>query len=239
MGFTVRRYDTGLWAGDSLTQFGWFSVAGGMVDQINAQIGTTSVADQRVLLASGGAFPTIGGVAAKLKGGAINVINRGVSGWSSTEIFNDKANVVALKPNFVVLDIGINDATLGVSPATYRSNLDGTLDAYQAGGISQILFVSPLVVGELWTHVGPAFSGNGFDAAIDAIIVQAQASCASHSVPFVPLRPQALAYIIANGPAEPGASFGTLVDSSQKHPIVPGGQLWMCGQVMPNVTVVP
>lgn len=238
MGFTVHRYDTVLWAGNSLTQFGWFSVPGGMVDQINAQIGTTSPGDQRVS-SPGAGFATSGGLPAKIRGGAISVINRGVSGWSSNEIFNDKANVVALKPNAVVLDIGVNDATLGVDPATYRSNIDGTLDAYQAGGISQILFVSPLVDGELWTHVGPAFSGNGFDSAIDAIIVQAQASCLSHSVPFVPLRPQALTYIIANGPAEPGAAFGTLVDSSQKHPIVPAGQLWMCNQVMPYITVVP
>jgi lysophospholipase L1-like esterase len=239
MGFTVHRYDTGLWAGDSLTQLGWFSVAGGMVDQINTQIGTTSVADQRASIPSGG-FSTVGGVAAKIKGGAVSVINRGVSGWSSTEIFADKASVVALRPSFIVLDIGINDATLGTAPATFRSNLDGTLDAYQAGlpGV-QILGVLPMVCGELWTHVGPAFSGNGFDPAIDAIIAQAAASYTAHSVPFVPLRPAALSYIIANGPAEPGASFGTLVDSSQKHPLVPAGQLWMCNQVMPYVTVVP
>src|SRR3954467_243126 len=112
MGFTVHRYDTGLWAGDSLTQLGWFSVAGGMVDQINTQIGTTRVADQRASIPSGG-FSTVGGVAAKIKGGAVSVINRGVSGWSSTEIFADKASVVALRPSFIVLDIGINDATLG------------------------------------------------------------------------------------------------------------------------------
>lgn len=239
MGFTVHRYDTVLWAGDSLTQLGWFSVPGGMVDQINGQLGTTSVGNQRVSVTGGGARPATGGTAAMIKGGAINVINRGVSGWSTNEIAADKANVVALKPNAVVLDIGINDPPLGISAATSRANIDATLDAYQAGGITQILGVSLLVNGELWSHVGPAFSGNGFDAANDALIVQAQASCAARGIPFVTIRPAALSYIIANGPAEPGATFGTLVDSTLKHPIVPAGQLWMCSQVMPFVTVVP
>jgi lysophospholipase L1-like esterase len=238
--FTVHPGNTVLFAGDSLTQFGWMTVPGGLVDQVNVLASGLTSTYHRI---AAGHQIKGNGHAVRLQvpgGGAINVINRGVAGWSSNEIFNDKINVVALAPDAIILGIGVNDATLGVSPATYRSNLDATLTYYQANlpGV-QILFFAPLLDGELWTHIGPAFSGNGFDPQIDAIIVQAQASCASHSVLFVPLRPAALTYIIANGPPEPGASFGTIVDSSQKHPIVPDGQLWMSNQIMPSVTVAP
>lgn len=239
MGFTIRRYFRTVGAGNSLTFFGWATVAGGLVDQVNAKLGTTSIADEAVSIPGGSRFSTVGGVAAKIKGGAMEYINRGISGWSTADILADAPNVVAIKPDAVILDIGINDPPLGISAATSRTNIDGALDAYIAGGISQVLMVSLLVNGELWSHVGPAFSGNGFDSANDALIVQAQASCAARGITFAPLRPAALSYIIANGPPEPGASFGTLVDSTLKHPIVPAGQLWMCNQVMPFVTVVP
>jgi lysophospholipase L1-like esterase len=235
--FTIHPGGTVVELGDSLTQFGWANVTGGLVDQVNAL--TSKIASKYRRPPS---RLKVSGHAAKIRipGGQITVINRGVAGWTSTQIEADKINIPALNPNAIILDIGVNDVTIGNSPATYRANIDSALTYYQANipGV-QILFVSPLVHGELWTHVGPAFSGNGFDSQIDALIVQAAASCAAHSVLFVNIRPAALTYIIANGPAEPGASFGTIVDSTQLHPIVPTGQLWMSNQVMPSVTVSP
>ena len=210
--FAVHHGDTVAWLGDSVTYFDWFAVPGGMVDQINAN------------------------------GGAITVVNRGVSGWFSTQIQADAANVVALKPNAIILDIGINDAIAGdPTPSQYRVNIDSALDTYQAGlpGV-QILLVSPLLNGEQWTRTDGGFAlDNPTDPAVDAVVAQAQASATAHGVPFVSLRPAALqAEVVGNTPA-PGAPYGFLMDSTLRHPTVPTGQLFMCNQVMPYVTVLP
>jgi lysophospholipase L1-like esterase len=225
-----------LFAGNSLTQFGWMTVAGGLVDQVNAQLG----ASVSVGSSSGSVGSSSGSVAAvTAPSSALNVINRGVAGWSSVQIAADAPNVVALHPDIVVLDIGINDPPLGISAADYRTNVDSALATYITGGIGQILVVSPLVFGELRTSDGTAFSGNGFDSQTDDIVAQAQASAAAHGATFINIRVPALAYIDAHGPPAPGTSFGTLVDSSEKHPIVPTGQLWMSNEVMTVVAVGP
>lgn len=237
--FTIHPGNRVLYLGDSLTQFGWMSVSGGLNDQIN--VATSKIASKyRRGIVVHRLKANSHAVKIQIPGGAITVINRGVAGWTSTQIEADKVNIPALSPNAIILDIGINDVTIGNSPATYRSNVDSALTYYQANipGV-QILFVSPLVNGELRTSDGTAFSGNGFDSQIDAIIVQAAASAASHSIVFVNIRPAALTYIDAHGPPAPGTTFGTIVDSTKLHPIVPTGQLWMSNQVVPSVTISP
>ena len=147
--FTIHPGDTVVELGDSLTQFGWANVTGGLVDQVNVL--TSKIASKyrrpaaRLKVSSHNAK-------IQIPGGAITVINRGVAGWTSTQIEADKVNIPALNPKAIILDIGINDADLGVSPSTYRSNVDSALAYYIANipGV-QILFVSPLVNGDAET----------------------------------------------------------------------------------------
>lgn len=242
MAGNVRRDDRTAWCGDSVTQFGYMSVAGGLVDQINNRIGSSQVGPRRVKGTGLGAFPTVGGKAGKLPGGAITVINRGVAGWKVAQVQADAAATISQAPNVIFLCIGINDAVGGVTPpATYRTSLDATLDAYIVGLPGVVIFViSPFLFKEQWTHVGPALN-NSDDANIDLIVAQAQASAAARpaNCTWVPLRPAALAYEVANNTPEPGAVNGILMDGTSIHPTIPLGQLFMSNQIMQYVTVVP
>lgn len=230
---TARPFNVVYELGDSVTQFGYANVKGGFIDQINATLGTSRVTRVSLL--------RVGGKPMRLVGGSVTYVNRGVAGWFSAQIVADSATVVTLlpKPDFILLDIGINDALNGVDPATFRTNLDSALNTYQASLPGcQIEVVSPFLNGEQWTATGPALA-NTTDALVDAVVAQASASAAAHGVAFAPTRPAALTYEVAHNTPAPGIQFGILMDDQLRHPTIPLGQVFLSTQAMAGVTVSP
>lgn len=81
----------------------------------------------------------------------IEVVNAGVGGDKVTSLESRiDSDVLALKPDWVITKIGVNDVwhgETGVSLEEYRRRLDGLVSRMQAKGIQQIL-MTPTVIGE-------------------------------------------------------------------------------------------
>jgi acyl-CoA thioesterase I len=69
----------------------------------------------------------------------VRVINAGVSGDTTTDGLARLDWVLADKPDFVILELGANDALRGIDPAIVRSNLDAMIGKIEAGGAKVLL----------------------------------------------------------------------------------------------------
>lgn len=239
----VRPGDTAVFVGDSITQAGWMSVAGGLVDQINAQFpvvnrpraGALRAGATPAVLAPGARPATLAPVATQAR---ITAINSGIAG-------NDTADIEAAvgpritdhNPDVVVILIGINDVTFGVPLATIEVNYDSILSQIRAWSATvQIVCISILYYGEQWV-AGPAWDNfPDFDSQIDAANDAIRDLCPLYDATFIDARADSLLYEATHNLPEPGERDGILTQDGL-HPNETG-QLELGAQSLPFFTVI-
>ncbi len=67
------------------------------------------------------------------------VINAGVSGETSGDILSRIDDVLKVKPDIVILEIGVNDGFMGVAPYVIRANIEEILSILKTHGITVVL----------------------------------------------------------------------------------------------------
>jgi acyl-CoA thioesterase-1 len=73
------------------------------------------------------------------EGIAVDIVNAGVSGDTTTDGLARLDWALADKPDFVILALGANDALRGIPPAIVRANLDQMIVRIQASGAKLLL----------------------------------------------------------------------------------------------------
>jgi len=107
------------------------------------------------------------------QGIAARVVNAGVSGDTTADGLARLDWALADKPDFVILELGANDALRGIDPSTVRDNLDKMIGKIQASG-AKVLLVGMLA---------PPNWGKEYKRAFDAVFPElAQA----HRLPLYP-----------------------------------------------------
>lgn len=88
---------------------------------------------------------------------AITVVNGGRGGWKTSDLVDDAEfysplNVLpAVVADLVLIEIGINDHTAGVTPATYAANLQTIIDACPSGAdVALVSSVTPTSAGKAY-----------------------------------------------------------------------------------------
>lgn len=70
----------------------------------------------------------------------VTVINQGISGETTTDLLNRiDRDVLSFRPSMVIVTIGGNDASRGLSPSKYRSNLKRICSIIQDSGALPVL----------------------------------------------------------------------------------------------------
>jgi len=175
-------------AGDSITNFGWFSAVGGFVDQINALVG----------------------------GGGIVVTSNGIGGEKTIDMASRVHEQIAIyNPEVIVVEIGYNDMPIGVPLTVFRAAYDSILVGCRAECPgAQIMCISTLLGGEQWRS-GPlrwdisSEFGIG-QPYIENYNAQIAASAAAFGAAYVDVRTPALTYESVNNTPEPGVASGVL-----------------------------
>jgi lysophospholipase L1-like esterase len=113
--------------------------------------------------------------------------NRAVGGYTLGDVAGQIVADLAAQPATTVLIViaGVNDAFQAIAPATSSNNLKTILDAAGAAGITKVIVVGPLCLGEVWS---PA-NANAHDADLQATIAAMAARVALYpGFVFVNLR---------------------------------------------------
>lgn len=230
--------------GDSITSplYAWMSTQGGYVDQVNAQITAALPATAASTGRNSGQQASASGNLGSAKpSSGIAVVNSGISGNKIADLQTSVASrVTAFTPGIVVTEIGINDATAGTSPSTFRASYDAYLAAVTSGTPgAQLMCISINYDGEQWTATPSlAWNNGGIDATIDALNAQISASCAAAGGTYVNTRASFLTLEQANNTPAPGAAFGVYAISGGVHP-TPAGKVAMGNSAMAATTVAP
>jgi acyl-CoA thioesterase-1 len=119
------------------------------------------------------AFPAQLERALKTRGHQVEVINAGVSGDTTAAGLERLRWAVPDKADAVIVELGANDALLGLDPAKAKANLDSILTAVKAGG-AEVLLAGMLAPGNM---------GADYARAFDAIY---PALAKKHGVPLYP-----------------------------------------------------
>jgi hypothetical protein len=222
--------------GDSITAAGYFEVAGGLADQIDAKIPTVTA--PRFATAAPGSFPAIAGAGstravanAVSTHNTIRRLNTGIAGNLTGDIAAAvPARITNLAPDVLILLIGINDVINSMSLAAYSTpNMNTILTQVRAfSSTMQILLVSLLVFGEFWAS-GPPLSWGpnpaGFlDGPIDAFNVMLQGMASTYNCSYADARAQLLVWESINNAPAPGVQAGPFAGGGP-HPLVPTGQV--------------
>jgi acyl-CoA thioesterase-1 len=107
------------------------------------------------------------------EGIAVNIVNAGVSGDTTTDGLARLAWALADKPDFVILALGANDALRGIDPALVRANLDQMIVKIQQSGAKLLLL----------GMLAPPDWGADYKKAFDSIYPDL---AKAHGVPFYP-----------------------------------------------------
>jgi acyl-CoA thioesterase-1 len=119
------------------------------------------------------AFPAQLERALKARGHQVEVINAGVSGDTTAAGLERLRWAVPDKTDAVIVELGANDALLGLDPAKAKANLDSIVTAVRAGG-AEVLLAGMLAPGNM---------GADYARAFDAIY---PALAKKHGVPLYP-----------------------------------------------------
>ncbi|HEY7550333.1 MAG TPA: arylesterase [Hyphomicrobiaceae bacterium] len=119
------------------------------------------------------AFPAQLERALKARGHQVEVINAGVSGDTTAAGLERLRWAVPDKTDAVIVELGANDALLGLDPAKAKANLDSIVTAVRAGG-AEVLLAGMLAPGNM---------GADYARAFDAIY---PALANKHGVPLYP-----------------------------------------------------
>lgn len=129
--------------------FGSLAAAPAMAEQVQGVgFGDSLMAGYQ--LSPGQAFPTMLEAALKEKGHDIVIANAGVSGDTTSGGLSRLTWSVPDGTDFVILELGANDALRGVSPELTRANLDEMITRLKDRGIDVILtgMLAPPNMGE-------------------------------------------------------------------------------------------
>ena len=119
------------------------------------------------------AFPARLEARLREQGLAVQIVNAGVSGDTTTGGLARLDWALADKPDLVILALGANDALRGTDPATVRANLDAMIGKITASGAKLLLL----------GMLAPPNWGRAYEQAFDRIYPElAQA----HNVPLYP-----------------------------------------------------
>ena len=151
------------------------------------------------------------------------VANLGVNGYTSADLIDDELPALAgLQPDFVTLQIGVNDVVQGVPDEVYRANteeiLDGVLVSLSADRVLCVATPDYTV-----TPQGAAFgSPEQQRAGVERVNAALAEACAARDIGFVPeifVVSQAAASdrsLVADDGLHPsGAQYRTWVDAIQ------------------------
>jgi acyl-CoA thioesterase-1 len=103
----------------------------------------------------------------------VRIVNAGVSGETTTDGLARIDWSLAAKPDFVLLELGANDALRGIDPKITRANLDKIIDKIQASGAKLLLL----------GMLAPANWGAQYEHEFDAIFPEL---AKAHDVPLYP-----------------------------------------------------
>lgn len=143
------------------------------------------------------------------------------------------SRVCNYRPNYVVVQLGTNDATSGRTPTQVTNDAAALITAIRACGTvatNGIIWVGVGLVGDRWPS--GANTGDGFDAAIDATnIALAAAATADGNTQFIDIRPTMMTDLVTANPTNTRGASGWVVDvggqdTSCKHPTVLGSVEW-------------
>jgi acyl-CoA thioesterase-1 len=124
-------------------------------------------------LPAGEAFPARLEARLRGEGIAVNIVNAGVSGDTTTDGLARLAWALADKPDFVILALGANDALRGIAPTLVRANLDQMIVRIQASGAKLLLL----------GMLAPPDWGADYKKAFDSIYPEL---AKAHDVPLYP-----------------------------------------------------
>jgi len=119
------------------------------------------------------AFPARLEAALRRQGIEVSVVNAGVSGDTTAGGLARLDWALADKPDFVILELGANDALRGIDPSAVRDNLDRMIRKIEAAGVKMLL------VGML----APPNWGAEYEKAFDRIFPEL---AKVHDVPLYP-----------------------------------------------------
>ena len=119
------------------------------------------------------AFPAQLEARLRQEGIELHIVNAGVSGDTTTDGLARLDWSLSTKPDFVILELGANDALRGIDPKIVRDNLDTMIGRIQASGAKMLLM----------GMVAPANWGPEYQHAFDAIY---PALAKAHGVPLYP-----------------------------------------------------
>lgn len=240
--------------GDSQTAtVRWQLATGGLVDQLNAKLGTTRTDVGQQVTPSNSPALTASSARALFIGRGVTQIPFAANGWRASDIDNEMTtNLAAISagtlavPTNIVNYWAINDADfptpLGAFDASCASIFTKQLSIVAA---SQILVVGILTNGELWGP-GPVWANGAIDGTIDTYDAHLAAAAATAGVTYVQVRPQALSQIEAafNLPY-PGSACGVMMDCGTTphiHVLTTGphnGAVFLANEAMAKITVTP
>ena len=111
-------------------------------------------------------------------------------------------DILAKKPTIVVIQIGVNDASAGVSPELFKAQLTELIDKLQQGGASVIQCTCTC-------RVEGYDPENGMDRKLDALAEAARAIAKEKQLPLVDLRKAFIEYWKTNNPENKPRGFLT------------------------------
>lgn len=236
----VHNGDKVVFVGDSITAFGWMSVSGGLVDQINAAIPSRTLAISATV--SGAlAHAVAGNVAATLLTTTlppipITAVNSGIAGDTAAVLATQVASrITDYNPNVIVIEEGINGQN--VPPSQMGADYSSILSQIRAWSPTvPIVCVSILGYYEQWQSTTPPTAIPVND--ISPYNVALKAACDSFAGttwkdnyhPFY-------LYESTHNTPEPGAQSGILL-LDDRHPN-PTGQLQMGNWTIGSFQVLP
>ena len=111
-------------------------------------------------------------------------------------------DVIAKKPSVVVIQIGVNDASGGVTPEAFKAQLEELIDKLQKGGAKVVLC-------SCTCRVEGYDPNNPFDKKLDALADAARAIARERKVPLNDLRKAFIAYWKEHNPENKKTGFLT------------------------------
>jgi lysophospholipase L1-like esterase len=142
-------------------------------------------------------------VRAALKDAGVEVDAVATGGHKVTDLLKRvDQDVLAKKPTFVVIQIGVNDASAGVTPEQFREQLEELIGRLQRGGASVIQCTCTC-------RIEGYDPGNAMDKKLDALAETARLIAREKKLPLVDLREAFIAYWKTHNPDNKSKGFLT------------------------------
>jgi len=142
-------------------------------------------------------------VRAALKDAGVEVDAVATGGHKVTDLLNRvNQDVLAKKPTILVIQIGVNDASAGVTPEQFRAQLEELIDKLQQGGVSVIQCTCTCRI----EGYNPE---NAMDKKLDALAEVARLIAREKQLPLVDLRKAFIDYWKAHNPENKPKGFLT------------------------------